>query len=492
METKQTSTGNLFLKLSLLFFVILLAIGLSYFYLSLNMAEVHFMEKNQKLNAGIAKSLVDEIKPFSDGEISGSAKHTIMHSMMGVNPYIEVYLLGSDGKILDHVAPYKKVKLESVALAPINEFIETDGAEMVLGDDPRNPGKTKVFSAAKVEENGQVLGYVYVILASEEYDTVSDKLYGSYFLKLAYRYGIITLIGALFIGILAIYFITKNLRRVISTVKRFSEGEMSARITVTKGGEINQLAESFNEMADTIVGNIEDLKSMENLRRELVGNVSHDLRTPLAVIHGYIETLMIKREGLSEKEQSKYLSRALEGTEKLKGLVEELFELSKLEAKHVEPVKEPFFINELIDDITQKYTILAEAKEIKIKSHLDDKPCLVYADVRLIERVLQNLIDNAIKYTPKKGEITLQINNKKGQVEIEVIDTGSGIPKDQIPFVFDRYHIGDKRISLDKNSTGLGLAIVKRILEIHNAKIQLKSKLGEGTSFCFALPMYTS
>ena len=117
---------------------------------------------------------------------------------------------------------------------------------------------------------------------------------------------------------------------------------------------------------------------------------------------------------------------------------------------------------------------------------MNDKPCLVYTDVRLIERVLQNLIDNAIKYTPKKGEITLQINSKNDQVEIEVIDTGSGIPKDQIPFVFDRYHIGDKRISLDKNSTDLGLAIVKRILEINNSKIQLKSKFGEGTSFSFA------
>ena len=127
--------------------------------------------------------------------------------------------------------------------------------------------------------------------------------------------------------------------------------------------------------------------------------------------------------------------------------------------------------------LPQKYTILAEEKGIKIISQLEDQPCLVYADVRLIERVLQNLIDNAIKYTPKNGAITLQINNKKDQVEIEVIDTGSGIPKDQIPFVFDRYHIGDKRISLDKNGTGLGLAIVKRILEIHNAKIQLKSKL---------------
>ncbi|MFY0653106.1 MAG: HAMP domain-containing protein [Cyclobacteriaceae bacterium] len=489
---KNASTGNLFLKLSLVFFLILIGIGIFYFNLSIDTAEKHFMEKNQRLNAGIAKSLIEEIKPFTDGKLTEEATHKIMHSMMGVNPYIEVYLLGPQGKILTHVAPYKKVKLEEVSLDPIHEFIKTDGAEMVLGDDPRNPGMTKVFSAASVVENGQTLGYVYVILASEDYDTVSDELSGSYVLDLAYRYGIITLVAALLIGVLAFWFITKNLQRVINTVNNFRNGEMSARIKVTKGGEINQLAESFNEMADTIVGNIEDLKSMENLRRELVGNVSHDLRTPLAVIHGYIETLMIKEKNLSEEEKTKYLNRALEGTEKLKGLVEELFELSKLEAKHVEPVKEPFFINELIDDLSQKYSILAESKEIKIKSNVEKKPCLVYADVRLIERVLQNLIDNAIKYTPKKGEITLQLNHKEDQVEIEVNDTGSGIPKDQIPFVFDRYHIGDKRISLDNNSTGLGLAIVKRILEIHDSNIILDSKLGQGTSFCFALPIYSS
>lgn len=492
MNFKKTIAGNLFIKLSLVFLIILLGIGVLYFNLSINTAERHFMEKNQRLNAGIAASLIEEIKPFSDGKLSEEATQKIMHSMMGVNPYIEVYLLGPTGEILNHVAPYKKVQLTKVSLAPLDEFIATEGKSMVLGDDPRNPGKTKVFSAASVVENGVIQGYVYVILASEEYQVVSDQLLGSYVMKLAYRYGIITLIGALFIGILAFYFITKNLQTIIDTVNKFRNGEMSARIKVTNRGEINQLAASFNEMADTIVGNIEDLKSMENLRRELVGNVSHDLRTPLAVIHGYIETLMIKEESLTEAEKEKYLNRALEGTEKLKGLVDELFELSKLEAKHIEPVKEPFFINELIDDISQKYSVLAAAKEIKIKSNLEQQPCLVYADIRLIERVLQNLIDNAIKYTPEKGEITLQINRKEHQVEIEVNDTGSGIPKDQVKFVFDRYHIGDKRISLDKNSTGLGLAIVKRILEIHDTNIKLDSKIGEGTSFCFALPIYQS
>lgn len=267
---------------------------------------------------------------------------------------------------------------------------------------------------------------------------------------------------------------------------------MSARIPSKPGDEINTLAVVFNEMADTIVGNIENLKSMENLRRELVGNVSHDLRTPLAVIHGYVETLMIKNQELDEKERNKYLKIVLEGTERLKKLVNELFELSKLEAHQVSPVKEPFPINELIQDISQKYQLIAKEKNISISAKSSESNLLVYADVGLIERVLQNLIDNAIKFTPEKGKISIEINqtDKVDAVEIKVSDTGKGIPQDQMPFVFDRYHIGDKRISLDKNSTGLGLAIVKKILEIHDSKILLNSKINQGTTFSFQLPQY--
>lgn len=444
------------------------------------------------MNADIAKHIGTELKPFLDGKLNESATDDIMHHMMAINPSIEVYLLDSNGHILNYVAPYKKVVLEDVSLVPIENFLTSYQDETILGDDPRKEGRQKVFSAAKIEAQGQTLGYVYVILASEVHDSIGDQLFSSYILKLGSVYGLITIGAALFIGILAIYLITNKLQSIIDTVKRFQNGEMSARIKVTRGGEINSLAESFNEMADTIVGNIENLKSMENLRRELVGNVSHDLRTPLAVIQGFIETLIIKDEQLQEEDKKKYLARALDGTQRLKKLVEELFELSKLEAKQIKPSKEAFFINELVDDIAQKYAVLLEERHLKIMAIHSERPFMVYADIGLIERVLQNLIDNAIKFTPENGQISLELNAREEQIEIKVVDTGKGIPEDEIPFVFDRYHIGDKRVSLDNNSTGLGLAIVKRILEIHDAKIQLSSEMGQGTTFSFELPQYTA
>lgn len=490
MSNNNKGGVSLFWKLSATFLILLVVIGTAHMFLSISAAETFFQERNQRLNAPIAKSIIKEVKPIIDGEIADNAADDIMHHMMAVNPSIEVYLLDPSGKIMAHVAPHKKVKLTEVSIGPIAEFIATKGEECVLGDDPRNPGEEQIFSAAPIEEDGEVIAYVYVVLAGEEYQSVASSLFVDYVTMLGGRTMLITLLGALIVGLAAIWFITKNLRTVIDGVKDFQSGDFSTRIPVKSGREFNNVAVAFNEMADTIEGNIENLKSMENLRRELVGNVSHDLRTPLAVIHGYIETLMIKKDKLSLEERDKYLKIILESTEKLKKMVSELFELSKLESRQVTPKKEPFFINELIQDVAQKYLILARRKGVLIQSVISNNIKLVNADVSLIERVLQNLIDNALKFTPEGGTITIRTNELENDVQIEVTDTGVGIPEEQIPFVFDRYHIGDKRLSLDKNNTGLGLAIVRKILEIHDATISLTSKLNQGTSFAFQLPYY--
>jgi len=490
MIKKLNNSLGFFWKVAATLLVVLLTVGIIYTLTITSTAGKYAQETNQRLNASIAKNIISEVKPFIDGKLSENATDKILHYMMAINPSIEVYILDETGKILNYVAPYKKVKLTQVDLAPIKEFISTEGSQYVVGDDPRNPGRKKVFSAASITNDEQIVGYVYVVLASEEYESAAAQIWDSYILKLGGKTMLIALGAALIVGLLFIWLITKNLSKTIRTVKRFQEGDITARIPVEKDGGLNDLAIAFNEMADTIVGNIENLKSMENLRRELVGNVSHDLRTPIAVIHGYIETLMIKKESLGPEERDKYLTIILESTDRLRKLVDELFELSKLEAKQVTPVKEPFFIHELIHDICQKFQILANEKDVKINTSSGQGAPLVHADVSLIERALQNLLDNALKFTPKGGAITIDVDDADEYVQIKVSDTGPGIPKDQIPFIFDRYHIGDKRISLDSNSTGLGLAIVKKIMEIHDQTIELTSQLNNGTTFTFQLPQY--
>ncbi|MEP2510922.1 MAG: sensor histidine kinase, partial [Reichenbachiella sp.] len=190
MNESFVNSGNLFLKLSLIFLILLLSVSGIYFYSSFQIAEKHFQEKNQKLNADIASHIASELKPFLNGTLKEEAADEIMHSMMAVNPSIEVYLLDAEGKILNYVAPYKKVVLDKVSLEPIENFIANYQDETILGDDPRKEGRQKVFSAKKVEEDGKTLGYIYVILASEEYDSANDQLFGSYILQLGSVYGL--------------------------------------------------------------------------------------------------------------------------------------------------------------------------------------------------------------------------------------------------------------------------------------------------------------
>lgn len=272
------------------------------------------------------------------------------------------------------------------------------------------------------------------------------------------------------------------------TVRRFQEGDLDVRIENPEKSDIAIFAHSFNEMADTIVSNMDKMKSVDLLRRELIANVSHDLRTPLAILKGYIETMQIKKDSLSEQEKEEYLQITHDNVDRLSNLINQLFEYSKLEAEQVSPVKEPFSITELSHDLIAKFRVLAEQKQIALQIDNPQENSMVYADVSLVERALQNLIENALKYTEPNGKVTLSIQRKDKNVEINITDTGTGIPLSEQPFIFDRYKQVDKNTK--KQGYGLGLAIVKKIMDLHDTTITVLSKPKEGSSFIFNLPAY--
>ncbi|MDN5214538.1 HAMP domain-containing sensor histidine kinase [Fulvivirgaceae bacterium BMA12] len=486
---KNRIFSSLYWRISAVFLLVLILLCGIFMYISVRSASKYSQEVNQKLNGDIATHIEKEVGPFLDKEISEEKVKDIMHAMMAVNPSIEVYLLNTKGDILKYVAPYKKVKLTRVSLDPIIDFIDNNGEVFTLGDDPRNPGRQKVFSATRVVDDNQLLGYVYVVLASEEYETASQTLFNSYILRLSTSSMIIAFLAAVIVGLLAIWVITKNLNMVIQTVNKFKNGDLNARINLKSRGELRMLGDTFNEMADTTVKNIEGLKGLERLRRELLANVSHDLRTPITSIYGYAETLLLKINENDSEEQQRYLNIILQNTEKLKNLVDELFEFSKLEAKQVKLNPEPFSIVELVQDVTAKYKILADKKNIEIATILPDDLPLIYADIALVDRAIQNLVDNAIKYTKEGGKISFEFMKVEKAIQVNIKDTGCGIPEDDLPLIFDRYHKGTNNKEAAPGF-GLGLAIVKKIVELHHSIISVKSKINEGTTFSFNLPLY--
>jgi len=483
----QKSISRLYRRISTLFILVLFVFAAITLYISVQAANNYSQEVNQNLNRDLAANVAVMMTPFiSDGIINEAGIEDLVHSLMVINPSIEVYLLDTEGRILSYVAPEKVVKLGSVSLDPVSSFLEGSPKKIIYGDDPRNPGEKKIFSAAEIIQENRLTGYIYIVLASQEYASAASMVKGSYMLGLSIRAIITILIGSALVGLLALWFIVKKLKRIVKGIQIFSDGDLKTRIEVKSNDDLDQIGTVFNSMADTIEQNIEDLKGLENLRKELISNISHDLRTPIASIQGYAETLILKKDNIEAEEQEKYLGIIYKNCDNLQELVTNLFELSKLQANQVILNREPFSIGELVHDVANKYRILSQKNGVSINTIVSKDTPVVDADVLLIDRVLQNLIDNAIRFCKDGDTINIEIkSDAREKVSVSIADTGAGISQDNLPHIFERYFKKDDR----GGSSGLGLAIVKRIIDLHESSIEVKSVVGQGTTFNFSLPV---
>lgn len=228
-------------------------------------------------------------------------------------------------------------------------------------------------------------------------------------------------------------------------------------------------------------------RKLEDLRREFLGDVSHELRTPLTYLQGYTEALlddMVK----NEEERSRYLSIILEETLRLRRLVDDLLDLSHIEAGHLDIKKNDMSIESIVEKVSKKVEPLCNSKNIELAVEIEDNIPLIVADEDRIEQVLINLVDNAVRYSPKDSKVTVKVRPSDEGVIVTVKDSGPGIPPEELPFVWERFYKVDKSRERKKNGTGLGLAIVKKIVELHNGRVWAQNCDEGGTEFSFYLP----
>jgi len=488
---------SVYAKLATSLFVLLLLTAGFYTGVTLVTSRLYLEEVNQKLNREVAEHLVSEEILLAGGEVNQEALKHAFHMMMVVNPSIELYLLDLDGRILAFSAPPGKVRLERVSLAPIRRFLAAGAGFPILGDDPRNPGGKKAFSAARVGgPAGEPEGFLYIVLAGEQYDSVAGMLAGSHVLRLGLSALVVSLIVALLAGLVWFHFITRRLRRLAAAVEAFRRSDFTQPVTEGKeqaegsGDEIERLDSAFRRMARRIAQQVGQLKQEDASRRELVANVSHDLRTPLATLQGYLDTLLLKDGSLSREQQRQYLETAARHGERLGKLVAELFELATLEALEARPAREVFSLPELVQDVVQEFRLQAERRQVRLEARLGDGLPFVSADIRMIERVLENLIDNALRHTESGGSVTVLVEAEGARVTVSVADTGCGIPAEEISRVFDRFHRVRTATVRQDGGAGLGLAIAKRVLDLHDRAIDVESELGVGTTFRFSLTVH--
>lgn len=293
---------------------------------------------------------------------------------------------------------------------------------------------------------------------------------------------IICLLGVI-ISFIASYYSAK---RIINpfvemnhTVQCYSKGDFSQRIPITGRDEASQLGRSFNEMA-------EQLKDLENTRRSFVANVSHELRSPLTSMKGFLEAMV---DGtIPPEEHEKYLSLVLSETRRMTVMVNDLLDLARIESGIITVNYDIFDINELVRRTLITFEARISEKNMELDVRFAQEQCFVLADNGQISQVLRNLIDNAIKYSPDNSSITISTYALRKEVYVSIKDTGVGIPAEDVPHVFDRFYKVEKAHTRSPQvGSGLGLAIVKKIIEAHDQSITVKSAKGRGTQFTFTL-----
>jgi len=456
-------------------------------------------QAEQKLHVNLAEHLANDNPLLQDGVYDKAALENLFHTLMLLGPAFEFYFLDAQGNILTYSADPAKIKRKSVALTPIKQLIAKPQQMPVFGDDPRGFSNKKIFSASPVYQDELLQGYLYIIIGGEIYDSIFSQVQADKDLQKYGAFVIASLLLLLLVLLAVFHYFTQPVRELAKQMQalkavQFDQTKIqlkqwgSASTNTIDNNEVHFLGDTFNDMVLQINQQFSLLTENDRIRRELLAHLSHDLRTPLATMQGYIETLAIKGDDLSLAEQQEYLATVQRNVHQLKRLIDQIFELAHLENGQVTITLETFAVGELLHDILAKFTLKAADKKIALS--LQPQPCqfIVYSDIAKLERIMTNLLENAIRHTDTGGEIVITVAQQATEVKVSVTDNGSGISKEDIAYIFDARYRASNAIEDNTQHAGLGLAISQKLSQVINAELLVKSELGNGSSFSLSIP----
>ncbi len=332
-----------------------------------------------------------------------------------------------------------------------------------------------VAKAVTVDDGTQTIGYLF---ASASADSIALLIHD--FVKMFLLAAFFSLLISSIIVYAFTAMLSRPLKQMSNAAKSFGKGDFSTRISYRRDDEIGELAKSFNQMADS-------LAELETMRRNFIANVSHELKTPMTTIGGFIDGIL---DGTIPKDkQEQYMRLVSEEVKRLSRLVRSMLSIAKIESGDTNLNITPFNITDTVFSTLFIFEKKIEEKKIEIRGLEDIEKTIVLGDEDLIHQVVYNLIDNAVKFCNENGYLEITFSIEESRAKIHVKNSGAGLSKEELNRIFDRFYKTDKSRGLDKNGVGLGLHIVKTILDIHRSEITVGSVKGEYTEFIFSLPL---
>ncbi len=480
---------SFYARLSILFLILVFILGGASLFIAFEASTNLFNEVDQILNREYAANISKELSAITSEDPAGNEIKDAIHYMMVLNPNVEIYLLDSEGLILSYfTGEGKTIKRDRIDPKPLELFQASKGYQSILGDDPRTENERKPFSAAPMQINNKP-GWVYVILRGQGYDSSLALVESNYYFRSGLSTFLIALLFTLIAGLFLFFLLTNRLRQLSDDVQIFKNGKYNHRVDIKGKDELAQLGNTFNEMAQSIEEGIQKLKESDYQRSQLIANISHDLRSPLTSIRGHLETLLLEENKISEAEKREYVEIALRNVSGFQRLVEELLDLARFELGQIIPEKLMFSFAELLQDVVIKMKGQSDSNNISIIYEPNPNLPLYNGDIGLFERAVTNIIGNAIEHTPEKGTIKVDLFLKNNTYYISVLDSGKGIPVENLPHIFERFYRADKSRNRKTKSTGLGLAIAKEVVELHGGSIEARNSDKGGAIFTIILPI---
>jgi len=432
-------------------------------------------------------SIVEKLRSHSKTFIvysNSSEKDTFqkMAEEYSIASKLRVTLIAADGTVIGESSLPMDQLLQMDNHLSRPEVVDAKDENEAYASRYSNTLKTDfIYFVKQVDQNQFGFKYIRIAQSLKSVENLATKYREFYYL-------IITII--IFVIIIAWFVLKSWLTDPISELTKaasdISQGDLKRRVAIRTGViEIDELADNMNKMTIALERGYIGIKRMEKVRSEFLGNVTHELKTPISSISGYIETLL---EGaINDKTVNiGFLERALENAHRLEELVTDLVEISRIETGELKMNFEYFNIFDILKNLIKDAKQRNTNKKIKIDLDLPDKKLFVYGDKSRLDQVISNLLSNSLRYTDE-GYIKVKANRRDDEIVFSIIDTGIGITQKAIKRIFERFYRTDKARDRQKGGTGLGLSIAKHIIEAHGSKVYVDTVEGKGSTFSFGV-----